>query len=90
MTDTYDQSHEEWWAGLSQEERFLAMETVRLDQDPDYPHPGRPTGERAEWIRRQPQYLERYTDADATAHKDDVGLGISSVPEAHEDTQPLD
>ncbi|MDO5535162.1 MAG: hypothetical protein Q4F65_10985 [Propionibacteriaceae bacterium] len=89
-----NESHEQWWAGLSQEERYLAIETVRLDQDTDYPHgqregAERPTGERAEWLRGQPEYLERWAGAENIAQQDETGLGPSTVPDAHADTAPL-
>ena len=83
------ESHEQWWNGLSAEGRYRAIETVRLEQDPDYPHGERPTGERAEWVRRQPEYLERWAGADHIAQQDDVGFGPRTVPDAHADTQPI-
>lgn len=88
-TEAHDQTHDEWWAGLSGEQRMLAIESIRLDQDPDHPHPGRPTGERAEWVRRRPEYLERFAAADVAARKDETGLGPELVPDAHERTEPI-
>ena len=87
-----NQSHDQWWAGLSQEERYMAIETVRLDQDPDYPlgQVGeRPTSERAEWLRQRPEYMERWAGAENIAQKDDIGIGLDPVPDAHADTEPL-
>ncbi|HHU37997.1 MAG TPA: hypothetical protein GXZ45_01720 [Propionibacterium sp.] len=89
-----NQNHADWWAGLSLEERYMAIETVRLDQDADHPHGARtgaerPTGERAEWVRQQPEYLERWAGAENIAQKDDPGFGRKASPDAHDDTQPL-
>lgn len=86
--DAHEQSHEQWWAGLSQEERYLAIETVRLDQDADWGD-GRPTGERAAWLRRRPEYLERWAGAENIARQDATGIGLDTVPDAHGATYPL-
>ena len=82
-------SHEDWWNSLSQEERMLAIETVRLDQDADYPHPGRPTGERAEWIRHLHEYRERFMGADSIAQQDAPGFWKDPDHGARHDTEPL-
>lgn len=69
-TDAADnQSNEQWWDGLSQEQRYLAIETVRLNQDPDYPHGHRPTGERADWLRQRPEYREQVAIAENIARQ---------------------
>lgn len=91
MSTTADdnQSHEQWWNGLSQEERMLAIETVRLDQDADYPHAGRPTGERAEWIRHRHEYMERFRGAESIAEQDAPGFWKDADQGPRRDTEPL-
>lgn len=85
-----EQTHEQWWAGLSLEDRYHAIETVRLDADPDGPVlPDRPVGERAEFVRRQPEYLERYAAAERIAAMDDSGGGLDTRPDALDRTRPL-
>ena len=85
----HERDHEQWWAGLSGEERLLAIETVRLDQDPDNSTYERPTGERAEWLRQRPEYLERWAGAEHIAQQDAHPLTGRAVPDAHADTFPV-
>lgn len=86
-----DDSDAQWWAGLSPEDRYAVIESVRLDQDPEPPATfERPTGARADFVRNTPEYHERFAGADHIARQDDAGFGRGAVPAAHEDTAPLD
>lgn len=78
-----------WWAALSPETRLQVIESVRLDEDPADYAVARPTAEQADFVRRQPEYLERFAGADAIARADDAGFGLDPVPNAHADTVPL-
>ncbi|WP_342372816.1 hypothetical protein PCC79_01735 [Propioniciclava soli] len=92
MSTAYEPGHDDdaaWWAGLSPEARHLTIETVRLGEDADLPGGEAPTGERAAFVRRQPEYLERFAHADHNARVDDAGFGRDAVPDSHADTAPL-
>lgn len=78
-----------WWAALGPEERLLTIEAVRLDAPLDPPARTAPTPEQAEFVRRKPEYLERFASADLIARQSDAGLGPDPVPDAHADTVPL-
>lgn len=95
-------SFQEWWSALSPEDRYQAMECVRLDEavglaDIETRHPapdalvtrGGPSTALADFVRRRREYLERYTLADSTARKDDIPVGRSNVPDAHARTAPI-
>ena len=87
---TNNNDHAAWWAALTPEQRYSAIEMVRLNQDPDHTSPlERPTGDQADFVRGTPEYLERFAGADRIARVDETGIGPSIVPEAHDDTEPL-
>lgn len=87
---SYHDDHAGWWASLSTEQRYTAIEMVRLDQDPEFATTiERPTGERAEFVRGTPEYLERFAGADKIAHTDETGIGPDIVPGSHDDTKPI-
>ena len=82
-------SHDDWWAGLSGDERMLAIETVRLDQPLDIPGAEQLDADHAEFVRRTPEYLERFAGAEQIARVDETGIGPGILPESHRDTHPL-
>lgn len=84
-----DDDHAAWWAGLSPENRYMVIEMVRLDQDPQHIDAERPTAERAEFVRQQPEYLERFASAERIAEVDQTEIGRDLTPEAHDRTAPL-
>lgn len=96
------ETFDDWWARLTGEDRLLVIDCVRLDQtaglaevDARHPAPGplvagrTPSDGLGDYVRRRPEYLQRFADAHTTAVRDDTGIGLPTVPDAHDRTAPI-